>query len=115
MIVVIPVDSSNENSAISILFGRATFFCIYNTLTKTHSFIENSFKNDTSGVGKNVSNLLFKTHKAKMLVTFELGLKFQEFANKNEVQIVLINKQNKFLNSIITLINSRYEKDSNSN
>lgn len=58
MIVAIPVDDNFIEGNISLSFGRAPYFLIYNTESKEEKFIVNSAANSQGGAGIKAAQII---------------------------------------------------------
>lgn len=72
MIVAIPSDKESLDSAICVSFGRAPFYCLFNTETLQNSFLVNSAAESPGGAGIKAAQLLVD-NKADLLITFRCG------------------------------------------
>ena len=59
MIIAIPAEKQSLDSGICVSFGRAPYFCVYDTDTQNSSFVENSAAESEGGAGiKAAQNVL---------------------------------------------------------
>lgn len=72
MIIAIPAEEKSLDSAICQSFGRAPYYCIYDTETRASSFIDNTAKDARGGAGIEAAQLLVD-QKVEALITFRLG------------------------------------------
>ncbi|HKM92941.1 MAG TPA: NifB/NifX family molybdenum-iron cluster-binding protein [Prolixibacteraceae bacterium] len=97
--------SSIEPSLSSIMdkrFGRAKWFCIYDTETKEHSFIENPFHDSQGGAGVKTAELAVEKG-AKKVISGHYGPKAKEILEKFNIQMVEIEEEYS-INKIIEMI-----------
>ncbi len=72
MIVAIPSDNDSLDSAVCVSFGRAPFYCLYNTETQQSTFLVNSAADSPLGAGIKAAQLLVD-NKVNILVTVRCG------------------------------------------
>lgn len=72
MKIAIPVDSNNLNSDVSVSFGRAPYFLIYNTESEESKFLDNSALASSGGAGIKAAQILVD-HKVGALLTPRCG------------------------------------------
>ncbi|NCC65803.1 MAG: dinitrogenase iron-molybdenum cofactor biosynthesis protein [Spirochaetia bacterium] len=72
MIVAVPAEKKSLDSAICVSFGRAPFYCIYDTEKESSTFIENSAANSPGGAGIQSAQNLSDLH-INAVITFRLG------------------------------------------
>lgn len=86
MILALPVDEETLEGSVCISFGRAPFFCYYNTETKTAEFIDNEAKNASGGAGITSSqNIVDKG--TDVLLTVRCGQNAAEVLTGGNVKI----------------------------
>ncbi len=72
MIIAVPAENQSLDSAICQSFGRAPFYCIYDTESESSRFIDNSAKEASGGAGVEAAQLLVDEN-VGALITFRLG------------------------------------------
>lgn len=72
MIVAVPAEKKSLDSAICVSFGRAPFYCIYDTEKQSSTFLENSAVDSPGGAGIQAAQNLADKH-IEALITFRLG------------------------------------------
>ncbi len=72
MIIAIPSDKESLDSAVCVSFGRAPFYCLYDTETEQSTFIVNSAADSPGGAGIKAAQLLVDS-KANILITIRCG------------------------------------------
>lgn len=72
MIIAIPSDNESLDSAVCVSFGRAPFYCLYNTETQLSTFLVNSAADSPGGAGIKAAQLLVD-NKANILITIRCG------------------------------------------
>ncbi|MGH0053354.1 MAG: NifB/NifX family molybdenum-iron cluster-binding protein [Sphaerochaetaceae bacterium] len=72
MIVAVPAEQKSLDSAICVSFGRAPYYCIYDTEQETSIFMENTAAESPGGAGVQAAQNLADQH-INSLITFRLG------------------------------------------
>lgn len=108
MKMVIPVQSNDWESKVSLTFARSPWFAVWEKPSGTLDFIANPHRQEKTGVGSLVFDLLITEKKANTFLAYELGLKVQQLAVKNKIQLIIINNRNQTLSDILNL--SEYDK-----
>jgi predicted Fe-Mo cluster-binding NifX family protein len=72
MKIAIPVDENNAKTGVCISYGRAPFFLIYDTETKTTDFIVNTAADSPGGAGIKAAQMIVDS-KAEVLLTPRCG------------------------------------------
>lgn len=70
-------------------FGRAEWFCIFDSETKESTFIKNEFVNSNHGAGTQASELMIEL-KVKKIISGDFGPKAKELLEKLDIQMVAI-------------------------
>ncbi|MCU7693694.1 NifB/NifX family molybdenum-iron cluster-binding protein [Haoranjiania flava] len=89
-------------SDIDMYFGRANCFCIYNRDAGNYVFIENPAKNDKANHGLIAAEVMI-ANGVKIVVAGRFGIKVSDFFRKNNIQMVIPNKDItllKFINKL---------------
>jgi predicted Fe-Mo cluster-binding NifX family protein len=103
MRIAIPVETNKAGAAISQKFARSKWFAIWDTQANSFNFLNNPYIEDKLQVGENVVQLLANEN-VKQFVAYEIGLKLQNIATKQLIQLVLIPYRLKMLKDIIQLL-----------
>jgi len=102
MKIAIAAGSNELTSSIDDHFGRSRWYCIFDTKTKKHEFIENAFKNHPEKAGYKAVDMLIKK-RIKMVIAGRFGVKaMHAFRNKN-IQMIVPQRKIK-IKEIINLI-----------
>ncbi|MGE4584609.1 MAG: NifB/NifX family molybdenum-iron cluster-binding protein [Sphaerochaeta sp.] len=72
MIVAVPAEEKSLDSAISLSFGRAPHYCLYDTKAQTSRFIDNTAVDQEGGAGIQAAQKLADQH-IDALITFRCG------------------------------------------
>ncbi|MCK9549086.1 MAG: NifB/NifX family molybdenum-iron cluster-binding protein [Sphaerochaeta sp.] len=72
MIIAVPAENQSLDSPICQSFGRAPFFCIYDTGSESSRFLDNTAKEASGGAGIEAAQLLVDQN-IDALITYRLG------------------------------------------
>ncbi|MHC1692522.1 MAG: NifB/NifX family molybdenum-iron cluster-binding protein [Sphaerochaetaceae bacterium] len=72
MKLALPADSNTLDSKICVSFGRSPYFCFYNTVDKTSTFIRNPAAQSEGGAGIKAAQILVD-HQVEALLTLRCG------------------------------------------
>ncbi len=97
MNIIIPVEESNEKSLISNHLGRTNYYIIYNIGNNTFKFLENPFKDNLSGAGIELAQILVDID-SRVLLTFKCGEKFRKILDAAGFKIYKIESKDLFEN-----------------
>ena len=86
MKIAVPVDEKSLDSAVCISFGRTPLFLIYDTETKTETYLDNSAISEQGGAGIKASQNLVDAD-ANALITLHCGENAAEVLNAGEIKI----------------------------
>jgi predicted Fe-Mo cluster-binding NifX family protein len=86
MKIAIPVDSNNENTDVCVSFGRAPYFLIHDTETKTNEFVTNEAANAQGGAGIKAAQTVVDS-KAEVLLTPRCGENAAEVINGANIKL----------------------------
>ncbi|MFA6334921.1 MAG: NifB/NifX family molybdenum-iron cluster-binding protein [Bacteroidales bacterium] len=84
-------------------FGRCSYFVVYDTETKATEFIPNPNKENIEGAGP-ASVQLVASRGVKKVVSGEFGAKVKSLFDSLQIQLIVINGQEKTINEIIVLL-----------
>ncbi len=87
MRVCIPAEAPSISANIDEHFGRANFFAIYDTQTKTIQFIENPGCHSNSGAGPSAVQQILK-HNVKIVIAYRIGPKAMDVLLSNGIQFI---------------------------
>ncbi|MFA5848270.1 MAG: NifB/NifX family molybdenum-iron cluster-binding protein [Bacteroidales bacterium] len=104
MKVAITSTGNSLDSKLDSRFGRCSYFVIYDTVTKSMEFIPNSCKENIEGAGP-ASAQLVASRGATKVVSGEFGAKVKSIFDSLQIQLVVINGQEKTISEIIGLLN----------
>ena len=86
MIIALPVDEKDLNNQVSVSFGRAPYYAIYNTETNDVKYIENTAANAKGGAGIKAAQFVVDSG-ASVLITPRCGENAAEIFNAADVKI----------------------------
>jgi predicted Fe-Mo cluster-binding NifX family protein len=109
MLIAIPCDKQQVDSTIAPRFARSRFFAVVDTNNSSIKYLENPFFGLEHGVGKNILRTLTDLG-IELLVAHELGLKAQQMACQNKIQILLLPEKIEQLNQIIKFLKIAYHE-----
>lgn len=101
MIVAIPVCENNLKGTISPKFSRSPYFVIVNKDEKKYEFVSNNYIDEIEGIGKKLFSWLIKSHGVNTLLAYELGIKVQQLADEQNLQLIIINDESMTLEKIL--------------
>ncbi len=91
MIVAIASSENDINSLISEHFGRCPWFCIYDTVRKKTSFIQNPFSGIIESAGCQTVDMLVRKS-VKIMIAGRFGAKVVEQINQENIQMIVPEK-----------------------
>lgn len=97
---IITASDSSVNSQFDQRFGRAEWFCLYNEATGETSFLKNDHLNATQGAGTKVAELMVEL-KVDKIISGDFGPKAKTLLEKFNIQMVILDKNDITINSII--------------
>ncbi|MBN2261340.1 MAG: NifB/NifX family molybdenum-iron cluster-binding protein [Prolixibacteraceae bacterium] len=101
MIVAIPVSENNVKGTVSTKFSRSPYFAIVNKEEKKYEFVINNYIDEIEGVGKKLFAWLMKSYGVNTLLAYELGIKVQQLADEQNLQLIIINDESMTLEKIL--------------
>ena len=70
-------------------FGRADWFCVFDSKTKESTFVKNKFVNSNHGAGTQAAELMVEL-KANRIISGDFGPKAKELLEKLDIQMIII-------------------------
>lgn len=98
--------TSKDNKTASLFdlrFGRGAWFCVYDSETRTTEFIKNEFADAQSGAGTKAAEKMLELGVRK-LISGDFGSKAKEILTQFNIQMVILDDEEKTINDIIMLI-----------
>ena len=86
MKIALPIESKSSDIPVCPSFGRAAFFAIYDTETKTYEFIKNEAAESQGGAGIKAAQAL-ADNKINVLITFRCGQNAAEVLNNADIKM----------------------------
>ena len=104
MILAIPLEKDAQNSPIALRFARAKYFAIINKEMKSVEILPNPCLGMKTQAGKSAILYLTTRQEVDTLVAYELGLNVQQVAQKNNIQLILINEKRRDLKQLLNVM-----------
>ena len=104
MKLAIPLNENNKNSVIAIRFARAKYLAIVDKEQNLVDILPNPCQGISTQAGKCIIHYLITRQEIDTIVAYEIGLKVQQIAQKNNIQLILINEKNKSLNQLLSMM-----------
>ena len=104
MKIAIPILSDSPDAVICPRFARSPFFAVADTAFAAYEIIENSYYDKKTGAGKSIAHQLVSVNRVNAFLAFELGLKVQQYANENKIQLIILNNRKMNLQDILKLM-----------
>lgn len=104
MKLVIPIETEKRNSQLSKKFARSEYFAVIQKEEATIEIVKNPFLELKMGVGQKLITWLKTEHSVDVLVAFELGLKVQQLANIEQLQLIIINEKKQSLKQLMAFM-----------
>jgi predicted Fe-Mo cluster-binding NifX family protein len=105
MRIAVPLQESSHDGKIALRFARAQYFALIDKDQHTIEFFQNPCSDMSLKTGKCIMDFLVDNKKIDTLLAFELGLRVQQIAKKNDLQMILINEQKRTLKELLELMN----------
>jgi len=98
----IAITSTNNTleSSFDLRFGRAAYFCIFNTEDNSVEFIENKNINTSSGAGNKAAQTIIESGVSRV-ISGDFGPKAKDMLDKFKIQMVMLDDDSKTILSII--------------
>ncbi|HRN48095.1 MAG: hypothetical protein M9959_13215 [Chitinophagaceae bacterium] len=94
MKVAIAAIENHLKSEVEIHFGRADWFCIYDTEKDNYAFVENFVRHQKENAGCDAAEMLINNG-INMAVAGRFGSKVSEILRENQIQMIVIQKDMK--------------------
>ena len=89
MITVITSKGNSTDAGFETRFGRAEWFCVYDSDTREVRFVRNDFAADTGGAGPKAAERMSEIG-ARRVISGDFGPKAQNLLEKSGIQMVII-------------------------
>ena len=103
MKTVITSKGNNLQSKFDLRFGRAGWFCIYDRITKTTEFFENSFKDLNGGAGTKSSEFVAELG-VSQVISGDFGPKAKSLLERLKIQMIILDENQLKIEDIINKI-----------
>jgi predicted Fe-Mo cluster-binding NifX family protein len=103
MIIAIAANENHLKGVVDPHFGRCDWFCMYNTDTKKHSFVENPVRHNQDMAGCDAATFLLEKQ-ISMAIAGRFGSKVVDVFTNNNIQMVIPESQVITLEEIIKQI-----------
>ena len=103
MKVIITSKGDNLQSKFDLRFGRAGWFCIYDSENETARFIENENKDDSGGAGTKAAEKVAELNISKV-ISGDFGPKARTLLEQLKIQMILFSEKEKSVQDIIEKI-----------
>ena len=104
MSITVITSSGNElTSQFDKRFGRAEWFCVFDSETKECSFVKNEFVNTKRAAGNQAAELMSKL-KADRIISGDFGPKARVILEKLNIQMIIIQDSTN-IQSVVDRIN----------
>ena len=114
MKIALPIDEKDLNNEVSVSFGRAPYYAVYDTETKEVEYIENTAANAKGGAGIKAAQFVVDSG-AKVLITPRCGENAADVVSSAEIRMYKSEKVSakenieKFLVDKLSLLNDIHE------
>ncbi|WP_282038305.1 NifB/NifX family molybdenum-iron cluster-binding protein [Saccharicrinis aurantiacus] len=103
MKIAITAQSNNTEALFDQRFGRAEYFCVYNSETQTSEFVNNENIKASNGAGTKVAELMAELGVGKV-ISGDFGPKAKELLDKLNIQMVIITDEGQSVATVIQKI-----------
>jgi predicted Fe-Mo cluster-binding NifX family protein len=104
MKAAVALKSNKKTSEIALRFARGAFFSLIDKETGSVEIIPNPYSELDIGAGTLLIQFLKEEHDIDTLIAYELGLKVQQLADKEEMRLIIISEKNKTLSQLFKLM-----------
>lgn len=114
MKIAIPIDEKDINNLVSVSFGRAPYYLIYDTESKAAEYIENTAANAKGGAGIKAAQFVVDSG-SEVLITPRCGENAADVINNAEIKMYKSEKVSArenidiFLDNKLSLLNDIHE------
>ncbi|MCU4163996.1 NifB/NifX family molybdenum-iron cluster-binding protein [Carboxylicivirga caseinilyticus] len=104
MKIAITSTQNIPESTFDLRFGRASYFCIYNTENNSVEFIDNENINANSGAGIKAAEKVIELGVSRV-ISGDFGPKAKDLLDKFKIQMVMLDDDSQTISSIIKQLN----------
>jgi predicted Fe-Mo cluster-binding NifX family protein len=106
MKVAITSESNHPKSKLDLRFGRAAWFCIFDTETQETTFVENDNKEANGGAGTRSAERMAELG-VQQIISGDFGPKAKDLLDKFRIQMVILDNRNKNIDELIKQIKAK--------
>ena len=106
MKIILTSEENNLESKLDLRFGRAAWFCLYDTKTRKTKFLINENINANGGAGTKAAEKMAELE-VEQIISGDFGPKAKELLDKFKIQMVMFNDRNTKIGDIIEKIASK--------
>ena len=106
MKIAITSENNSIKSNLDLRFGRAAWFCIFDTETKTSTFVENENKEANGGAGTKSAEKMAELG-VQQIISGDFGPKAKDLLDKFKIQMVILEDRNKKIGDLIEQIRAK--------
>jgi predicted Fe-Mo cluster-binding NifX family protein len=103
MKMLITSTGNSLDSKLDLRFGRAAWFCVYNTESNKTEFLENENLNAQGGAGTKTAEKVAELG-INRVVSGDFGPKAKSLLERFKIQMIIMNEDNKTIQEIIDKI-----------
>lgn len=103
MKTVITAKENNTSSLFDLRFGRGAWFCVFDPDKNQTDFVKNEFANAQGGAGTKAAEKMIELG-VKKVISGDFGPKAKDLLNKFNIQMVILEDDEKTIDDIIKLI-----------
>ena len=103
MKIIITSTENKLKSKFDLRFGRAAWFCVYNSETNETDFIENENMNAHSGAGTKAAEKVAELG-VKQVISGHFGPKAKSLLEQFKIQMIILDENNNSVQEIINKI-----------
>ncbi|SHJ72657.1 Predicted Fe-Mo cluster-binding protein, NifX family [Tangfeifania diversioriginum] len=112
MKIAITSEKKGLRSKFDLRFGRAGWFCIYDTENGEVIFTENENKDANGGAGTKTAEKMAELN-VSQIISGDFGPKAKALLEKFKIQMVILDEGNKTINEIIERLKNKSTINSN--
>ncbi len=105
MITVITSKGNSTGAGFETRFGRAEWFCMYDSDTSEVRFVKNDFAANTGGAGPKAAEKISEMG-VRRVISGDFGPKAQDFLERSGIQMVIIRDDNFTVADILGKLNA---------
>lgn len=106
MKIIITSEENSLESKLDLRFGRAVWFCLYDTETQKTEFLINENINANGGAGTKTAEKMAELG-VQRIISGDFGPKAKDLLERFKIQMVILNDRNKKISELIEQISSK--------